>query len=567
MKFARLITLFTSVTLLLVACNKGPDINVNVNANTNPLLAFAPADTPYVFAALEPAPEEITDAYIARTQPLLDVIEKKLAQFQAEVAAGEHEQAAKLVAAVGDELGGKISVNSLEKLGISIQAHHAVYGMGIFPVIRLELKDAKALRTAITRVETKMGFKLPSKDFNGTAYWRVAQDSVPVGLYIAILDQQLALSVFPVNAESSLLAAFLGQEMPANSMASSNALAKLNSEKGYSDYGSGVLDLQKLAHEIFDPTSTTRTLLGPAISPGLSSFDRVCIAELKAMLAKAPRITAGITALSADEVGMRYQLEMDGTLANALSSVVSDTPVAGTGDQLLNASLALKIGKLRSLLLEKANVLVAAPYQCKQFHDLNQAARQMAQQLNIPMPPMVNNLMGVRVSIDDIDPQATVPVVSGMAAIHVDKPEMIVGMASMMVPGFDNLDLANQTEPVRIPQDTLGLQNMEIFALMGDDAIGLALGDKSAAGLKTFMQAKGQDDDTFFSVNYDLARQLDIQRDMLKKWKVTPGSGDQELKELTKAARVAYAPMAGTTYINMKFTKHGLVVDQRMTFQ
>ncbi len=71
------------------------------------------------------------------------------------------------------------------------------------------------------------------------------------------------------------------------------------------------------------------------------------------------------------------------------------------------------------------------------------------------MPPMVNNLMGVRVRVDDFDPAMEISQANGLLAIHVDKPEMFVGMASMMLPGFENLDLANQTEPVRIPAEMM----------------------------------------------------------------------------------------------------------------
>ncbi len=77
------------------------------------------------------------------------------------------------------------------------------------------------------------------------------------------LTSNWLLSVFPVKAEDSLLAAFLGQEMPAQSMASSNILGVMNKAKGYTAYGSGILDIQKLADEILNPDSYTRGLLGP----------------------------------------------------------------------------------------------------------------------------------------------------------------------------------------------------------------------------------------------------------------------------------------------------------------
>ncbi len=65
MKFTRTLALIVIAALFFTACSKDPDETVAaVKENTNPLLAYAPADTAYVFADLEPAPVEITDAYI-----------------------------------------------------------------------------------------------------------------------------------------------------------------------------------------------------------------------------------------------------------------------------------------------------------------------------------------------------------------------------------------------------------------------------------------------------------------------------------------------------------------------
>jgi len=173
MKFTRTLTLIAITALLFTACNRESSEFATVKENTSPLLVYVPADTAYVFANLEPTPEGITDAYVARFQPVLDVISKKVIKFQTDYESGTYEdnQMAKLATAVLDELGGSLSSENLEKLGISMQSHHAIYAMGVFPVIRLGLSDAQALRDAIGRIEVKMGFELPVKEFNGASYW------------------------------------------------------------------------------------------------------------------------------------------------------------------------------------------------------------------------------------------------------------------------------------------------------------------------------------------------------------------------------------------------------------
>ncbi len=568
MKFTRTLTLIAGSALFLAACDQA---TVAVKENTNPLLAYAPADTAYVFADLETTPKEITDAYLARFQPALDVISEKVTSFQADYESGNYEgnQMAELATAVLDELGGSLSADNLENLGISLQANHVVYAMGIFPVIRIELDDAQKLRDAIGRIEITMGFEIPEETLNGTTYWHVSEEGQPVGVYIAILDQQLALSVFPVNAEDSLLAAFLGQEMPAQSMASTNALAIMNHDKGYTDYGSGIIDLQKLADEFLNTDSDTRSYIGPEMAQELPALDEVCTAEIRAMVAKAPRMTAGTTKLTANEIAMRYELEIENSLAGSLANLVSDTPVAVDGDQLLSASLAIQIGKLRSFVFEKVNAIVTTPYECEMLQELNQNATELVTQLNVPMPPMINNLMGARILVEDFNPVTQPPEGTGLIALHVDKPEMFVGMATMMVPGFEGLDLANQKNPVRIPEEMLHMEGLEVSALMGDSAIGASIGEQQSKNLKAFMAAKPQDGGTFFSVSYDMARQVEIQNEMAKKWNYDSADQGQDSPhdELTEAIKESYSNMLGRSRVDMRFSGEGLVIDSRMTFK
>jgi len=570
MKLSRTFVLILSSTLFLTACNKEPEeAVVTVKENANPLLAYVPADTAYVYADLETVPDAITDAYVTRFQPALDVLTKKMNEFQSAYQAGEHEgdQAARLASAVLDELGGSLGEESLNRLGISLKSHYAFYAKGVFPVIRLGLSDAQKLRDAISRIETKMGYQLPVEEHGGASYWRIADDDMPVGIYIAIIDQQLALSVFPVRAEDSLLPAFLGQEMPAESLASNHALSEMNKAKGYAGYGSGYLDIQKIADEILNPASYTRGMLGEELNTELDSLDAVCVEEVKSMIAKAPRMTAGITNLTTNEMSMRYDLEIENSLAAGLAALVSDIPAAVDGDYLLSASLAIRVGKLREFLLEKATALAANPYQCEKLQDLNDEAGKIVSQLNVPMPPMVNNLLGVRIMVNDFDPSSSLKKGDGLLAVHVDKPEMFVGMASMIVPGFEELDLANQKEPVRIPPEMLQVEGVDVYALMGKSAIGFAVGQQHLDELMPYMNAAPSNDGTLLSVSNNLAKQMELEAALSNHFDMDDDTDTAGAHEFAETLRKVYTDMLGQSRVDVRLTADGLHIDSRMTFK
>lgn len=584
MKLNRNLLLLAGLALFLTACDKSKDeaVSLTSKAHSNPLLAYVPADTPYVAADLEAIPKDISDAWLQRFQPVLDTTNEQLAKFRNDYANGVYEAdvTAKLANAIADELNGEVSEESFAKLGLSLQAHHVIYGMGMFPVMRLELTDADALRAAVERIETKMGVAMPQNEFNGKVYWKFTDENAKgAGIYIVILENQLALSVFPTTAEAELLPAFLGETMPADSIASSNSLGNMNRDKGYSNFGSGYADLQKITDQILDSNSFTRTHLGANLEFDTSRYDEVCITEFKSIVARAPRITAGMTTLKKDEMAVRYDLELQSTLASGLAALVSNTPVAEEGDHLLSASLAIRVGKLRTFMLEKANSLMAAPYQCEYLQHLNNGAQKLATQLNIPMPPMINNLMGFRVKVDDFDPSMNFMDASGLLALYVDKPEMFVGMASMMLPGFEELDLANQKQPVKIPPSLTRVDGVEVYALMSKDAIGAAIGQQDPADLPAFLNAKAQTTGTLFSMSVDMAKQMQIEDALTDQWDQYgfdmddfEDMDDMDEKDsqaiiFSDAVRASYAAILGRSRLDVNLNEAGISIESRMTFK
>jgi hypothetical protein len=576
MKLTRILVLLSGLTLLLAACNKDDDpVSVVSQADSNPLLAYVPADTAYVSADLETIPKGIVDAYMDRFQPVFDTMNEQVAEFKADYDNDEYtdEPEAKLASAVLDELNWDISADSFAKLGLSVQSHHVIYGMGMFPVVRIQLTDATALREAVERIEAKMGVSMPQYELNGNAYWRISDDDgEEAGIYIAIMDDQLAITMFPTSAENDLLAAFLGEQMPAQSLASTNSLAAMNAKKGYTNYGSGFVDLQQISEELLDPNSYTRKHLPASFELNPTGLDDICVAEIKSIVAKAPRMTGGMTTLNNDELTVRYDLEMESTLAAGMAALVSSTPVAQDGDHLFSASLAIQVGKLRSFIVEKANAIVAAPYQCEHLQDMNSGALKLVEQLNIPMPPMINNLMGFRVKVDDYDPSGDFTDGKGLIALHVDKPEMFVGMASMMLPGFEELDLANQKQPVKIPSSLTRVDGVDVYALMSESAIGAAIGGQNPAELMPFMQAKAQNSGTLFSVSIDMAKQWKIEQAMSEQWSQSFGDDymDEEpssTMEFTQAMQDSYAAMLGRSRVDVNLNNEGISLESRMTFK
>jgi hypothetical protein len=579
MRFTRISALVAATALLLTACNKQDDEQAVQAAAQNPLLAHVPADTPYLLANLEPTPAAVVDAYLARFGPSIELAQTMFDDITIEVNADgtSGNGHAPLLAAILAELDGKLSREGFESLGFSLESNKAFYGMGVFPVARIGLKDADALRAAIGRIESASGMSFPSSVSGDAEYWRLTDDSEQGGIYIAILADHVALGMFPATAEAEFLPAFLGQTMPQDSFGNGGALAQFNREKGFTNYGSGFVDMQKLAAEFLDGNSTTMNHLKGLHDFEGASLDPVCVAEIKSMLALAPRFNLGTTELTANAVAIKYQLELDAALAGQLADLVADVPVADdSADKMIAASLGIRAGRLRELLLEKATAMSEAPFQCSKLAGLNKGASDALTQMNRPMPPFVGNLNGFRLSLDEVDLENPSPEnAKGMFALEVEKPQMLVGMAQMFVPGVDELGLEPGSDPVELPQEVLSMTapGMHVYAAMSKDSIGLAVGADQQAGLAEFMDESGDNEGTFFSVSYDMAAHLEFQRKMRSRFVHAGADEDSDSEEFNdmlqklEAMENSYRDMLGRARLDLRFTPTGLEIESRMTFK
>ena len=572
MTHLRFILLLLTASLVLGACSKDEEtFSSPPGAGAIDLLAYVPADTPYLLANLDPIPEDILDSYLEKVQPVLDAMQQHLSQVRADLEAsgsGNTSDPANDVAqSLLSELDGKLNRVGMESMGFDLRAHKVIYGHGAFPVIRLGLSDATLLRATILRVMENAGVTAPERDFQGVRYWRVSDDDpeeVPVGMYIAILEDHLAISLWPLTTEAERLPAFLGLEKPADSTARQR-LARLNKTHGYTAYGSGILDTHRFIDEVMQHAS---------LSP-------VCVSEILQMADNAPMMTMGVQELTATAVAMQYRVETPNALAKQLMGLVSEIPVAkALSERALEFALGLKFGPLRDFLLEKATAIVTAPYECEHLAELNLNARNAQQKLTEAMPPFLNNFRGVRVSLDKFNPglQSAPEEARGVMALHVEQPQMLVGMAQMFVPDLSELAITPGDPPVQLPQSMMPEPGIVAHAAMSATAIGIALGAGEEESLPEFLEEKSGPEGMFLSASYDMRAYLEY-TDMLTDSVKTAYDVDikdemddrshrsQHTDEIRQAAADAFRKIADRSTSSVSFKKDGVVIESRVTFK
>ena len=584
--------LAAGMSLALIACNQAGDAAAETN---NFLLAYVPADTPYLAGNLEPIPEDVIESAFRRAQPALDAVQDVLAGSRIRFSGSSAEDNPQLaiMAAIVDELNGKLSRQGLESLGFSLEAFQAVYGMGVFPVVRLSLGNAQALRDTIVRIEESSGLDFPELELQGQTYWRIypgtltPNSNAPAAIYIAIIEEaagsHLAVSMFPPESEPEYLPKFLGQSKPATSTAA-EALASVNSQYGYSAYGTGWLDFQRMFDQFADPASTLRMALGEHGSEIDEHLDEVCRAEISALIARAPRMIVGTTELTPSSMGGQYRLELASDLAAELAGLVSSVPPApAESDRLLEFAIGIRLGAARDFLIDKATALSQQPFQCEALQGINEQAANALVKLNYPLPPLVNNFLGLRASLSEVpEDESDLDAFLGTAALYVDKPEMFVGMAQMFLPQLEEFKLVKGEPPVRLPESLMPAPGIVAYAAMSDRALGLSVGQGEEARLSRFLDAKSQGDGSFLSMNYDMAAymdRIDVLGDDLR-----PAGADSDTivdgefesaeaeedyigaSEVAEAVQQALRNMAGRSQLSLSFDNQGFAIDSRMEF-
>ena len=129
-----LMSISLAAVLARAACGKREDAVTAPPDLTaaNPLLAYVPADTPYLLANLEPPPEEVIEVYLERMQPVLDAMQDELGRVRSglesstEGAVARQDEGTRFARALLAELDGRLSREGLNSLGLDIRSNKAM---------------------------------------------------------------------------------------------------------------------------------------------------------------------------------------------------------------------------------------------------------------------------------------------------------------------------------------------------------------------------------------------------------------------------------------------------------
>lgn len=452
-------------------------------------LAFVPADTPYVVANLDIMDDSTRGALLAQADAQLP---SQLAQIDAaaERMKVKDPDGARLLHAVSAEFKGKTIESFAQSAGLNLKGYSALYGLGLAPVLRLELSDTDAFDAFVGRLEKAYGKKLDVANIDKQTYRKFAFPASGTEIVLATVDKQAVAALLPADASTALLRQAFGMDRPQKSLQDDGRLVSLSKAKGYKSWLVGELDLSRalpLAIAGKDPlvsaiqkarAEAVSAKTGEPVATQLQTSPS-CSADASRIAARVPRISFGYTQLDARHQEARVDVALADDISQAFSGLTVDLPGLGqAGTAPFDISLALPVASLRTFWMAQAEAVAAKPFTCASLTDLNDSFAKLGPAMQKAAIPPFGDMLGVRIALDSLSAGkgSSMPSFTGRVLLGTSNPEGLLAMGQMMVPALAKLKVTTDGTPQALPKDMSSMLGQPAWVAMSGKALALGIG-------------------------------------------------------------------------------------------
>lgn len=449
----------------------------------NPLLAFAPADTPYVFATFKPVPAELFQKFVKMFSPAWHQVAGKLSPDGADA---RDKKVADDLLAVLDHL----DVKTIEDQGFSTKARFVVYGLGAYPVMRAELLDGAKVNNLVSLAALRWDLKVPPATEHARGRYWIIDPGPEASIFIGLFAKELVFAIAPKDQLTANLPNLLGDQKAAAPLTGAQ-LKTVAERDGFTGQGVGYVDLVRVAAML------------PQRSPE-------CGAAVVALAKRMPRLAIGYDDLTPNRMAGGFVAEL---APDVLGDARSMTGKLAGVDQLLASqpmmalAVSVDLEHARTAVGRAAAVFADLGQRCE-IAPMAEAATRAAAALAKPLPPFLTGLHGGYAVVKNFKmTQGKPDLMEGFASIQADHAPDLVKLAGGKLPG---LDVPADGKAHKLPDSTTPFPG---HAATNDHAIGVALGPTSEADAVTALGGKAVPA-PLLAVAFDYSRMGAFMQDM-----------------------------------------------------
>lgn len=566
--------------LFVAGCGKkGDDAGSGSLSNTDGVLAFVPADTPYVIANVEPIDDELVRRMAAESGAIFsayemavdDILLAEAAEYEED---SEEREEAERMARVIKGIMQMFSLDGMREAGFAINDSFALYGNGILPVLRARLLDADRFEAAVSELEAEAGDALPTGELRGQTYRYVEDEEEGLRVLLGAFGDWVVVTVAPTSFDDDQLAELVGLEAPGRNLAQAGTLGEIAREYGYGNHYIGFADTRRLVGTfVDDPSGLNAALLADADAE-IGEISDVCRTEFRELAEIAPRMVFGYRKIANDGVDGSAVIELRPDLAAGLAGVATSVPGLGADiGKLMSFGMGFDPMALREFYSARLDAIEADPYECEELAELNASVVQGREMLNRPVFPKLYDFRGFLAVIDEMDVDAMaagMPPMDAEATVMIameDAPALLM-TGAMFSPELAALDIQPDGVPVAVEVPQAAFLPATPYAAMTDATLAVSTGPSAESRIKAVMDAAPASPSPVFSLAGDAGRYYElIGRSM------TMPSGDDddpmspETREALREAMEGLADVYDRMQADVYFTERGVEIGSRASFK
>jgi hypothetical protein len=501
------------LVFILVACGGGTKPQpaaLSATWSAPSMLSKVPADSPYLFAMLDPMPQVVRRQTWASLDSKLEVERQRLA-----LDAGGDRSALpvkdRMLLALFDELEGKDMNNWGRELGFDPTGRFVVYGLSIWPVARIATSNDARLTQVIKNIIAKSGAPTTQHTLQGRSYWQFGDAKIS-GI-VSVGGGEVVAAFLPTPALPEFLPIVLGLQRPARSLSEDNKLSTLVSRYRFLPTMIGYIDAKIAADILAQRAPSTNTELDRPLRTAIGPVDQTCRTDLDRIVALAPRMLFGYRRLDAKGMQGTFVVEMPPAITAALQRLRVSVPdlEPGLGERtMMRFGLGANLDELLPLLQQLTGHIEARPFQCSWFLPLNTAAAELANLLDKPIPAPLRGFRGVSFVVDEMTKNATN--LRGHAVLVGDHAGDLVNVLLKLFPSIAGGSMPPDGRPVPLALASLGAPaNIQAHAATRVDRAAVAVGPSSATDVVKAMKLPLPQHSPLFSVSFDMQRMIELE--------------------------------------------------------
>ena len=557
--------LLSSLLLLAVSgCSEG-DKGKSAAAGFQ-LFGQVPADTPYVVASSRPLPEGLSRRMLKAAAMQYEDWATGLQAEMEEATDPGAKRMLRLAAAMNEELHGKLTPEGLDSLGFPLDGRSLAYGLGVLPVIWVEIKDGQRVNALLDRVEQRAGEPSKRLKLGQTEYRRF--DFGELSGIAAVKGDYLVIALLPVAGEASLLPLALGEQKPEKSLADTGEFARFTERHGFKGYEEGYLDLVRLVDMFLGEASGANAQVLAALGVEPEAVSPGCRKLTKYLVQSMPRISFGFTEAGDRHYTAEAILETAPAVGQWLEQMAAGVPGLGkSGDATISFGLGLNLPKVRDGLKAMLGAIQEQGKECEGVdrEELTQAMQSVDMMLN----PMLAGVKGFDLVLDEIqmDPNTLEPKsVQARLVVAATDPRGIFGMAGMLNPQLATMQIPQDGTPVSLPlKETLPMAPPGWVAIKGE-ALGLFFGAKAPENAASLLSEPPASPHLLFVLEYNVKKLLAQIGPVLEQAMQTMQGEEAESAREAYEAIKQFASLYDRLTFSISGEKQGLVMRGRVQF-